>query len=87
MTEGQADTNGRNPHVRRGGVSIATRLAMAVLAVSLVALIVATLVGVNAGFELGRGIYEARLTSERGAGAFDVATKLTSTGRRRRASR
>lgn len=60
-------------------MSIATRLASAVLAVSLIALVIATIVGVRSGFELGRDIYAARLTSERGSGAFDVAAELQST--------
>ncbi len=79
MTESQAETSRARPHARRGGVSIATRLAAAVLVVSLVALVVATMVGVRSGFELGRDIYAARLTSDRESGAFDVAAELQST--------
>ena len=58
---------------------MATRLAAAILLVSLVSLAIATLVGVNAGFDLGRGIYQARLTSLDGSGSADVAARLSST--------
>jgi class 3 adenylate cyclase len=63
-------------HRRRGGVSLATRLAGAVLALSLVALAVATFVGLNAGFGLGREIYEQRLVTLADAGGFDVSAQL-----------
>jgi class 3 adenylate cyclase len=58
---------------------MATRLAAAVLLVSLLSLTIATLVGITSGFELGRGIYEARLTSLNGSGSSDVADELRST--------
>ena len=58
---------------------MATRLAAAVLLVSLLSLAISTLVGVMSGFELGRGIYEARLTSLNASGSFDVAGQLRST--------
>jgi class 3 adenylate cyclase len=61
---------------RRGGVSLATRLAAAVLALSLVALAVATFVGLSTGFGLGREIYEQRLLTLADAGAFDVTAQL-----------
>ncbi len=61
------------------GVSLATRLAGAVLALSLVSLAVATVVGVSAGFDLGRDVYETRLASAAGAGAFDVAAAVDGT--------
>ena len=58
---------------------MATRLAAAVLLVSLVSLAIATIVGVNSGSDLGRNIYQERLTVLRGSGAFDVAGELRST--------
>ncbi len=58
---------------------MATRLAAAVLIVSLVSLAIATIVGVNSGFDLGRNIYQDRLTSLAGSGAYDVAGELNST--------
>ncbi len=60
---------------------MATRLAAAVLLVSLVSLAIATLVGVNAGFDLGRDIYRARLSAAAGSGSADVVAMLTSTRR------
>jgi class 3 adenylate cyclase len=58
---------------------MATRLAAAILLVSLVSLAIATLVGVVSGFELGREIYQAQLTSLEGSGSADVADQLRST--------
>ncbi len=81
VTEASAtDDQGRlGRRSRLRGVSMATRLAAAVLLVSLVSLAIATLVGVNAGYDLGRGIYQARLTSLEGSGSADVAARLRST--------
>ncbi len=56
---------------------MATRLAAALLLVSLASLVVATLVGVNSGYDLGRRIYQSQLTSLGSAGGFDVASQLT----------
>jgi class 3 adenylate cyclase len=64
---------------RPGGVSMATRLAGAVLAVSFVALAVATVVGVDSGSDLGRQIYRDRLRALDASGAFDVAAELAGT--------
>lgn len=58
-------------------MSLATRLAGAVLALSLVSLAVATLVGVSAGVDLGRNVYESRLAAATSAGAFDVAIAVS----------
>ena len=72
--EAPATERGAN---RSRGISMATRLAAAVLLVSLASLTVATLVGINSGFDLGRKIYQAQLTSLGNAGALDVAGRLT----------
>lgn len=58
---------------------MATRLAAAVLAVSLLALTVATVVGITSGFGLGRKIYEDRLTSLDASAAFDIGAELAGT--------
>lgn len=76
MADGEQDAGRQRPRRRRGGVSLATRLAASVLALSLVALAVATFVGLNAGFGLGREIYEERLVTLADAGGFDVAAQL-----------
>ena len=55
---------------------MATRLAAALLLVSLASLVVATIVGVNSGYDLGRRIYQSQLTSLGSAGGFDVASQL-----------
>ena len=57
-------------------MSLATRLAASVLALSLVALAIATLVGLDAGTDLGRDIYEQRLLTLAEAGSFDVTAEL-----------
>jgi class 3 adenylate cyclase len=57
-------------------VSLATRLAGALLALSLASLAIATLVGLNAGFDLGRDIYEQRLETAADAAAFDIAAAI-----------
>ena len=62
---------------RRRGVSLATRLAAAVVGVSFAALIAATAVGVDAGIRLGRDIYENRLVSLGNAGSDDVGQTLS----------
>jgi class 3 adenylate cyclase len=64
---------------RRRGVSMATRLAAAVLAVSLLALAVATVVGISSGFGLGRQIYQHQLRSLDASAAFDVAAEMNGT--------
>jgi class 3 adenylate cyclase len=80
VTDESLDDSGSHRQRRRsGGVSMATRLAAAVLLVSLLSLAIATFVGIASGFDLGRGIYEARLTSLNGSGSFDVAAELRST--------
>ena len=79
MTEPPADDPQRHRRFRTRGVSVATRLAAAVLLVSLVSLAVATLVGLSSGSGLGRDIYQTRLTTLRAAGASDVAGVLQST--------
>ena len=55
---------------------MATRLAAALLLVSLASLVVATIVGVDSGYDLGRRIYQSQLTSLGSAGGFDVASQL-----------
>ncbi len=57
---------------------MATRLAATVLGVAFVSLLVATLVGVNAGQRLGTTIYEERLEAVQSSGAIDVAFRLDS---------
>ncbi len=58
---------------------MATRLAAALVIVTFVALAIASLVGLNAGVDLGRDIYRERLTAIADAGARDVAAALDST--------
>jgi len=58
---------------------MATRLAASVVVVSFSALVLATIVGLNAGRSLGEDIYEDRLISLESSGAFDVAAQLRST--------
>ena len=67
VTETTTDSTARRWRPR--GVSLATRLAGALLALSLVSLAVATIVGVSAAFDLGRDIYEQRLEAAADAGA------------------
>jgi class 3 adenylate cyclase len=76
MTDGEQHAGRTRRRRRRGGVSLATRLAASVLALSLVALAVATFVGLNAGVGLGREISEQRLRTLSDAGSFDVAAQL-----------
>lgn len=57
---------------------MATRLAATVLGVAFVSLLVATLVGVNAGQRLGTSIYEERLEAVRSSGSIDVSFRLNS---------
>lgn len=64
---------------RARGVSMATRLAAAVLAVSLLALAAATVVGLDSGFDLGRQINRDRLTSVDASAAFDIEAQLAGT--------
>lgn len=73
------DDQPRKRRFKRNGVSVATRLAAAVLLVSLVSLVVATIVGITSGSDLGRSIYETRLTTLSSASASDVAGELLST--------
>ena len=67
--------------IRTVRVSMATRLAASVVAVSFIALVIATAVGLNSGRELGKEIYENRLKSLEFSGGFDVAAHLRSTTR------
>lgn len=61
-----------------GSVSVATRLAVAVVLVSIVSLTVATIVGVNTGRGLSDTIVSERLDALRTTGAAEVATEVTS---------
>jgi class 3 adenylate cyclase len=55
---------------------MATRLAAAIVLVSLASLAIATIVGIRSGSQLGRNIYRAQLTQLGGAGGYDVAAQL-----------
>ena len=82
MTEAKADApqhKKRRQRVMR--LSMATRLAAAVVVVSFVALTVATVVGLRTGESLGKDIYEERLTGLQSTGATNVAAELNSTKR------
>jgi class 3 adenylate cyclase len=79
VTQPPDDDRPRHRRFRPNGVSVTTRLAAAVLLVSLVSLVVATIVGVTSGSDLGRDIYETRLASLSTASASDVAGELVST--------
>ena len=57
-------------------ISIATRLALAVVVVSLVSLVAATFVGLRSGQELTREIVDERLIALANSGADDVAARL-----------
>lgn len=85
MTEAEADTlkneRGKNSRYRVVRLSMATRLAAALVIVSFIALAVATIVGLNTGKQLGRDIYENRLTGLQSTGATNVAAQLNSTAR------
>ena len=70
--------NGAAEHRRRRGVSLATRLAGAIVIVSLAALSAATLVGINAGLSLGREIYEDRLVSLNNSSSSGIAAAFAS---------
>jgi class 3 adenylate cyclase len=81
VSKAEADSNaGKRPRrIRKVRVSMATRLAASVVIVSFTALVIATIVGLNAGRSLGEDIYENRLDSLESSGAFDVASQLRST--------
>jgi len=82
VTEAKGDApTGKKPS--RGGMrlSLATRLAAAVVLTSFVALAVATLVGLRTGEDLGKDIYQNRLSSLQTTGAKNVAAQLQSTSR------
>ena len=81
VTKAKADVDPEHKprRIRTVRVSMATRLAASVVAVSFIALMIATAVGLNSGQELGKDIYENRLRSLEFAGGFDVATQLRST--------
>ncbi len=57
------------------GVSLASRLAATVLVVGAASLVVATVVGLNAGQDLGRRLVRDTLVLQRAAGANDVAAQ------------
>ncbi|MFN3216798.1 MAG: adenylate/guanylate cyclase domain-containing protein [Acidimicrobiales bacterium] len=54
------------------GSSLATKLAVVVVLVSVVSLAAATVVGVTSGRSLGRDLFEGQLLTERSSSAFDV---------------
>ena len=58
--------------------SMATRLAGAILMVSLVSLLIATVVGLTAGRDLGRDLYEDRLLAMRAGAVGDVEAHMNS---------
>jgi class 3 adenylate cyclase len=60
---------------------MATRLAAAVVLVSFISLAIATAVGLKTGEELGKDIYQDRLSALQSTGAADVAAQLNSTTR------
>ena len=60
------------------GISVATRIASAVVVVSLLSLIVSTVIGLNTGRRLGEDLFEDQITAMRSAGNFDVTAYLNS---------
>jgi len=75
--EANAPASGRR--FRVPGVSMATKLATALVVVSFGSLAIATLVGLQTGVDLGREIYRERLTSMANVAALDVEASLDST--------
>ena len=71
----------RRARLRPSSVSIATRLAGAVVIVTFVALVAASFIGLRAGTDLGRDLYQDRLESLASSGAADTAGTLNSTER------
>lgn len=59
-----------------GGISLASRLAATVLAVGSVSLVVATVIGLNAGEGLGRALVDDSLVLQRSAAADEVAAQV-----------
>ncbi|MGB0114910.1 MAG: adenylate/guanylate cyclase domain-containing protein [Ilumatobacteraceae bacterium] len=57
---------------------MATRLAAALVLVTFAAIAVSTIVGLTSGIDLGRQLYEERLTSLSNAASFEVASGLQS---------
>ena len=61
--------------------SMATRLPTAVILISLVSVVIATIVGVRTGSSLGRDLTDDQLVAQRASGASDVAAQVASLGR------
>ena len=61
-----------------GGISIATRISAAVVVVSLLSLLIATVVGLRTGKNLGEDLYEDQIRAMRSSGSFDVNAYLNS---------
>jgi class 3 adenylate cyclase len=62
-------------------ISVASRLAAAVVAVSVISLVIATLVGVGAGRDLADDLTDDRLSSLRTTAAADIASEMRSIAR------
>ena len=80
VTKAKADAP-KEKKARKIRLSLATRLAAAVVVISFIALAVATLVGLRTGEQLGKDIYQNRLSSLQTTGASNVAAQLQSTTR------
>ena len=74
-----ATTTPKRRGYRPGGVSMATKLAAALVVVSFGSLAIATVVGLQTGIDLGRDIYRERLTSNANVAAIDVESSVNST--------
>jgi len=61
--------------------SLATRLALVIVAMSLLSLLAATIVGVRTGRELGDDLDDDRLVALRSSGSLDVASRMAALGR------
>ena len=67
--------------MKTSATSMATRLAAAVILVSLVSLVVATWVGLTTGRDLGEDLFVERLESLQTSAAFDTTATMTSLDR------
>lgn len=61
-----------------GGISVATRISAAVVIVSLLSLLIATVIGLRTGKDLGEDLYEDQIRAMRSSGSFDVTAYLNS---------
>ncbi len=62
----------------RGGASVATRLAAAAIALSMAALLVATIVGLRSGSELGNDIVDDQVAALEGSTSLQVQNRVRS---------